>query len=104
MNVVVLPAALAELQATADYYRTAANVPLALAFIAEFERTLGMLQANPQLGAIFRPGYRRYPLRRFPYGLIYQFDTYELRVVAVAHFRRRPRYWSQRTSATVRDT
>jgi len=55
-----------------------------------------VILANPKVGAIFRGTRRRYLLRRFPYSIIYQVSTDELRVIAVAHQRRRPGYWAGR--------
>ncbi|MBK7425134.1 MAG: type II toxin-antitoxin system RelE/ParE family toxin [Propionivibrio sp.] len=39
---------------------------------------------------------RQYNFRRFPYSIIYQVTVEELRILAVAHHRRRPGYWSGR--------
>ena len=96
MNLVVAPAALAELHEAAAFYTLKANVELGLAFVAEFERTANFLLDNPLLGAVFRGTRRRYTLRRFPYSIIYQIATDELRILAVAHHRRRPGYWVHR--------
>jgi plasmid stabilization system protein ParE len=96
MNLVVAPAALAELHEAAAFYTLKANVELGLAFVAEFERTANFLLDNPLLGAVFRGTRRRYALRRFPYSIIYQIATDELRILAVAHHRRRPGYWVHR--------
>ncbi|MBL8391295.1 MAG: type II toxin-antitoxin system RelE/ParE family toxin [Candidatus Accumulibacter sp.] len=96
MKLVVAPLALAELHDAAAFYTLKANVELGLAFVAEFERTASVVFANPLLGAVFRGTRRRYPLRRFPYSIIYQVTTAELRVLAVAHQRRRPGYWAHR--------
>ncbi len=41
---------------------------------------------------------RKLVLTRFPYFLIYSFFPDLLRVVAVAHARRRPGYWRSRVS------
>jgi len=35
-------------------------------------------------------------LKRFPYSIIFRVDKHEIVVVAVAHAKRRPRYWRQR--------
>lgn len=43
---------------------------------------------------------RSFPLRRFPYAVIYQRREAEIVIAAVAHFRRRPGYWRQRLKAT----
>jgi plasmid stabilization system protein ParE len=64
--------------------------------VAEFERAAMMVLENPMRGAIFRGVSRRYLLRRFPYGIIYQATDEELRIVAVAHHSRRPGYWAKR--------
>jgi plasmid stabilization system protein ParE len=78
------------------FYAEQANVDLGLAFIAEFERSLEVLVAHPALGAPWRAKTRRFPLRRFPYSIIYRIKADELRVIALAHQRRRPGYWSER--------
>lgn len=96
MRLVLAPAALAELHDAAAFYTQKGNVDLGLAFVAEFERTANLLLVEPKMGAIYHGTRRRYLLRRFPYSIIYQIAADELRVVAVAHHRRRPGYWSAR--------
>lgn len=96
MKLVIVPAALAELQDAAAYYTAKVNADLARAFVDEFERVANLVSASPQLGAIFRANQRRYFLRKFPYSVIYQIARDELRVLAIAHQRRRPAYWSRR--------
>jgi plasmid stabilization system protein ParE len=96
VKLVIVPLALSELHDAAVFYAAKANVELGLAFVAEFERTTNLILANPMLGTIFHDTRRRYFLRRFPYSVIYQVTSEELRVVAVAHHRRRPGYWSKR--------
>ena len=96
MKLVIVPLALSELNDAAAFYSARANVELGLAFVAEFERTANLVLANPLLGSIFRGTRRRYLLRRFPYSIIYQVTIEELRVIAVAHHRRRPGYGENR--------
>ncbi len=96
MKLVIVPAAIAELQDAADFYAEKANRDLGLAFVAEFERSAQRVLENPMIGAVFRGSRRRYLLRRFPYSIIYQVAGEEVRVVAVAHHRRRPGYWTHR--------
>ncbi len=96
MKLVVVPPALGELHDAAAFYSESANIELGLAFVAEFERTVNVILANPTLGLTFRGNRRRYLLRRFPYSVIYQVTSNELRVIAVAHHRRRPGYWAGR--------
>ena len=94
MKLVVAPPALAELHDTASFYTYTlkANVGLSLAFVAEFERTVNFVLANRLLGAVFRGSRRRYILRRSPHSIIYHVAAEELRVLAIAHHRRRPGY------------
>ncbi|MEP7012552.1 MAG: type II toxin-antitoxin system RelE/ParE family toxin [Acidobacteriota bacterium] len=96
MKLVIVPAALSELQDAAAFYTATADVELGLAFVSEFERAARSLLENPQSGAIFRGTCRRFLLRRFPYSIIYQLSREELRIIAVAHQRRRPAYWAGR--------
>jgi plasmid stabilization system protein ParE len=97
VKVSVHPAAADELRETASFYSKQADQALGLAFIAEFERALGLLSNNPELGAVWRGTARRFPLRRFPYNLVYQIKPQELTVIALAHQRRRPSYWKNRS-------
>lgn len=97
MKVSVHPSAADELRETAKFYSERADQALGLAFIAEFERALNLLSHAPELGAIWRGTARRFPLRRFPYNLVYQIKPDGLRVIALAHQRRRPSYWKNRS-------
>jgi plasmid stabilization system protein ParE len=49
-------------------------------------------EAWPALGA----GNRHYLLRRFPFSVVYRVESLKVLIVAVAHARRRPRYWQHR--------
>jgi plasmid stabilization system protein ParE len=91
----VSPDADRELSDSALFYAREANAELGLAFILEYERTLALPCANPHLGAPWRNGRRRFPLRKFPYSVIYYICGEELRIIALAHHRRRPSYWSR---------
>jgi plasmid stabilization system protein ParE len=92
VKLVIVPLALGELHDAAAFYAASANTELGLAFVAEFDRAVGRILVNPRVGAIFRGTRRRYVLRRFPYSIFYQVALDEIRVVAVAHQRRRPSY------------
>jgi plasmid stabilization system protein ParE len=96
VKLVIVPLALGELHDAAAFYAASANVALGLAFLAEFDRAMSGILVNPRVGAVFRGTRRRYALRRFPYSVFYQVASDEIRVVAVAHHRRRPSYWARR--------
>ena len=96
MKLVIVPLALGELHDAAAFYAASANAELGLAFLAEFDRAVSGILANPLVGALFRGSRRRYVLRRFPYSVYYQVTPDEIRIVAVAHHRRHPSYWAGR--------
>ena len=92
----VSPEADWELSEGAIFYAREANAAVGLAFIVEYERVLTLLCGNPLLGAPWRNGRRRFSLRKFPYSIVYYVRGEELRVIALAHHRRWPSYWSGR--------
>lgn len=63
---------------------------------AEAQRVTAILCNAPLIGEALGQSYRRMPLRRFPFALIYRIDGDRLRIIAIAHRRRRPGYWIQR--------
>ena len=62
-----------------------------LTLIREFPASFPVLRASP-------PGFeiRRALLQTFPYALVFLELETEIRIVAVAHHRRRPNYWLSR--------
>ena len=90
------PLAADELIDGAVYYAREGAVALADDFIAEFERSVALLDEFPALGSVWRGNFRRLPMRRFPYSIIYVVSEETLRVVALAHQWRRPGYWRAR--------
>lgn len=96
MKAVVSPEADRELTEGAIYYAREGGAELGLAFIAEFERTLALLCSHPEMGVEGRNSRRRFPLRRFPFSVVYYVRSEELRVIAIAHHKRRPGYWAGR--------
>lgn len=86
----------AELREALDYYESR-RAGLGGEFRREFEAALQQVRENPNLyAAEDDAGVRYCPLRRFPYTLVYLELDDRLWVAAVAHQRRRPRYWAQR--------
>jgi toxin ParE1/3/4 len=96
MKAVVSPEADRELTEGAIFYAREEGAELGLAFVAEFERTLAFLCNHPEMGVEWRNSRRRFPLRRFPFSVVYYVRSDELRVIAVAHHKRRPGYWGGR--------
>ena len=95
MKLVILPQAQDELQHAVAFYIAQANIALGEAFINEFERAAAVLLETPLIGQHWRSGTRRFSLHLFPYSIIYQVKPDFLRIIAVAHHRRRPGYWTK---------
>lgn len=96
MNWSLSPDAEEELSQAAAYYRAQVSAVLATAFLDEFERAARLIVEHPGLGTPTSRGRRLMPLRRFPFSLLYRVDPEHLRIVALAHQRRRPGYWRGR--------
>ena len=74
-------------------------------YLAEFEQVLEQVCRNPRRYPVDRrPDIRRARMRRFPFTILYREAETGVDVLAVAHHRRRPMYWSVRLRApSVRD-
>lgn len=69
-------------------------------YLAAFEATMGRICASPDAFPVVGPsGLRKAPLPRFPFHVIYRADDQQILVLAIAHQRRRPMYWSGRLEA-----
>jgi len=87
------PEADSELSREALFYAGEGGAKLGQEFINEFDRALALLCNQPGLGARWRNQRRRFPLRRFPFSIIYYARGEDLRVIALAHHRQKPGYW-----------
>jgi plasmid stabilization system protein ParE len=90
------PEAREELREAAEFYRERAGTALAKSLFDDFDRGVALLLQHPRLGPVGRYGARRWMLTRFPYSLIYTVSDDEIRILAVAHYSRRPGYWRGR--------
>ena len=89
------PAAEREFAASAMWYES--RVPgLGAQMRDDVRRAVDTLSARPLVGRRLSDDLRSYPLRRFPYKLIYRVSGDNLRIIAVAHDRRWPGFWSER--------
>ena len=78
-----------------DYYTTVGG-SLAVAFIDEVDRATAFLVEHPEGAPLEGRAVRRLILQRFPYSLLYSIRADEIRILAVAHQKRRPFYWRGR--------
>ena len=84
-----------ELNEAVDFYDLE-SPGLGDVFLAEVEHALAQVTAFPEAAEPLRDGVRRRLLHTFPYALLYSLRTDEVRILAVAHQRRRPFYWEDR--------
>jgi len=64
--------------------------------LMEAERIAELLCEAPNIGEPIDARHRRFPMRRFPFAIIYRVDGDVLRVIALSHRRQRPGYWRGR--------
>jgi plasmid stabilization system protein ParE len=95
MTVQFHPLAERELNDAARFYEGQAP-DLGARFLNEIDRLLKLLATYPELGHPRTRPIRTVRARRFPYSLVYQVVGDRLVVLAVAHQRRQPRYWTGR--------
>jgi plasmid stabilization system protein ParE len=93
-------AASAELEAAAEWYESRRD-ELGEELLQEVDRALEVIAESPSTWPLWpdvRPssGVRRFILPRFPFALPYVILGDRIVVLAVAHMRRRPRYWMTR--------
>ena len=65
-------------------------------FEAEFDRTLASIGADPQRFPHCDQRHRFCLMRRYPFQVIYREQADQVVIVAVAHAKREPGYWSNR--------
>ena len=95
MRVELHPAALQELIDSARYYEN--RLPgLGTDFKSEVGKSLDLLSENPDIGVVVEAPHRPLLLDRVPFAVIYRTRESTLRILAVAHQRRRPGYWKGR--------
>ena len=90
------PLAARELVEAVEYYDEARR-GLGDEFLHEVERVISFLDQYPEAAPKVGREVRRLVLARFPYSLIYRhLDAGQIRILAIAHQKCRPRYWARR--------
>ena len=90
------PAAEMELAAAVNVGETR-GWNLGAELLRESRRVIDLLCEQPLIGEPVDADRRRFPLKRFPFGIVYRVDGDALRILAFAHRRQRPKYWRKRT-------
>jgi len=68
----------------------------AAGFEAEFERAVEAIKSDPERFPYCDSRHRYYLMRRYPFQVVYRQYQDRLVIVAVAHAKRTPHYWSRR--------
>ena len=90
------PLAQQELVEATQRYLIDGGVAVAEGFEDAIRRALQLLVFMPKLGSPTYPGVRTWPLKSFPYTLVYRMASETITVIAVAHQSREPGYWGGR--------
>lgn len=93
VTVELSPAAETDIREALLWYRER-NALIADAFRAEVFDSIDRIAETPLAHPADEEGNRRRVLHRFPYSVIYEADAQRVVVLAVAHHRRRPGYWT----------
>jgi plasmid stabilization system protein ParE len=79
-----------------DFYTEQAASFVARRFLSEFERVANLLVENPGFGTPTTRGRRVFPLRVFPYSVVYRNLETGIRILVVRHQHRKPGYGGAR--------
>ena len=75
-----------------DFYSTQAGSIVAERFLEEFERLANFLVKHPDLGKPTTRGRRTFPLKVFPYSVVYRNLRSNILILIVRHQHRKPSY------------
>lgn len=90
------PGAQKDIADASDYYETQAGSFVAARFLEELNRVTLLLAEFPGLGTPISRKKRIFPLKTFPYSVIYRDLEDRIRILVVQHQHRRPGYGGAR--------
>lgn len=79
-----------------DFYQEQAGLRVAQRFLDEFERIANLLVKHPGLGTLTTKGRRVFPMRVFPYSVVYRSLDPGIRIIVVRHQHRKPSFGGAR--------
>jgi toxin ParE1/3/4 len=85
-----------ELNEAADYYDIE-SPGLGGVFLDDVDKGFARILERPDAATEVAPGVRKLVLAKFPFTVIYAVCTDVIRVLAIAHQRKRPYYWRDRS-------
>jgi toxin ParE1/3/4 len=94
-SVIFHPLAEQELLDAVSYYEEQ-ETGIGLEYLGEVEHAVNFLVRYPEASSKVSGSIRRLTLPKFPYSLLYRVMEEQIRVLAVAHHKRKPQYWVDR--------
>lgn len=95
MRVKLHPHARAELRAARTWYYERSPLS-AFAFAQTIQNAMSRIREAPNTFPVSDHGTRKFVVQRFPFNIFYRVSETEIVIVALAHQKRRPGYWSSR--------
>lgn len=92
MTYTLHPEAESDFTAALDFYSEHFGHSVAELFLDEFERVAKLLAEYPDLGTPASRGRKTFPLRVFPYSVVYRQLEGRIRIIIVRHQHRRPSF------------
>ena len=89
------PAAVEDAVQAAGWYARRSE-RTATRFLDELDRVVDLVAGSADRFPDFDPGLRRAIFRRFPFYVVFRIDEDSIIVLAIAHGKRRPRFWQDR--------
>ncbi len=96
MSYTLHPGAEQDIEEALDFYTEQAGLAVAERFLEEFGRVVELLQVHPGLGTPTTMGRQIFPLRIFPYSVVYRDQGNSIRIVIVRHQRKKPAFGMSR--------
>jgi toxin ParE1/3/4 len=96
MNYSLHPGAEHDIAKALDFYSEQAGSVVAKHFLEEFERVAKLLVEHPSLGTPATRGRRTFPLKVFPYSIVYRDLESSILILIVRHQHRKPGYAGSR--------
>lgn len=94
-QVTILSEAKQELLDALSYYESKAQ-RLGLDFVKEVRASIERIKRFPESYAKRSDGTQRCLINRFPYLVVYLYQSHHVWIVAIAHCKRKPLYWKDR--------
>jgi hypothetical protein len=90
------PAATEELEISAAWYAQR-SLDAARGFAIEVDAALKKIESDPLRFPLIDQRHQACGIDRYPFQIVFRSDGARIYVVAIAHAKRRPNYWSERT-------